>query len=246
MMVSQQMRETLAPETGGEAKITKPIHAWKLENDFYESYKRDLESALQNAKDGPYKTQLTDELQRVEKNLSITSQKTSFWKLFSYEVGLIWQEKRTAVAGDPEQPGKRIEAVADCFGKWVSLLPFAIAASLAQNLASGPASSRAAAVGLVATRMIAAPLFLIAPPGWMNRLDYAAWLRRTVGEHKGRRSAMLHEERTQTSSDESERSASPRRNIDVTTNVSGIVSDTNNQPGQDDTASDYIIPFDDD
>ena len=246
MMVSQQRRETLAPETGGEAKITKPIHAWKLENDFYESYKRDLESALQNAKDGPYKTQLTDELQRVEKNLSITSQKTSFWKLFSYEVGLIWQEKRTAVAGDPEQPGKRIEAVADCFGKWVSLLPFAIAASLAQNLASGPASSRAAAVGLVATRMIAAPLFLIAPPGWMNRLDYAAWLRRTVGEHKGRRSAMLHEERTQTSSDESERSASPRRNIDVTTNVSGIVSDTNSQPGQDDTASDYIIPFDDD
>jgi hypothetical protein len=246
MMLSQHRREQLAPETGGEAKITKPIHAWKLENAFYESYKRDLESRLQTTADGPYKKQLSDELQRVEKNLSITSQKTDPLKLYIYEFRLILQEKRTAVAGDPEQPGKRIEAVADCFGKWVSLLPFAVVASSVQNLASGTASSKACAVGLVLARVFAAPLFLIAPPGWMWRLDYAAWLRRTVGEHKGRRSALIHENNPQTKENEVGFSPSSASNRDVTTQVGGIASGGKKRAYRDDTSSEMIISFDGD
>lgn len=246
MMLSQHRREQLAPETGGEAKITKPIHAWKLENAFYESYKRDLESRLQTTADGPYKKQLSDELQRVEKNLSITSQKTDPLKLYIYEVGLILQEKRTAVAGDPEQPGKRIEAVADCFGKWVSLLPFAVVAPIVQNFCSGTASSKAGAVGLVAARVIAAPAALIIMPGWMSRLDYAAWLRRTVGEHKGRRSALIYANNLQAKENEVGFSPSSASNRDVTTEVGGIASVTRNRVDRADTSSEMIISFDGD
>jgi hypothetical protein len=67
-----------------------------------------------------------------------------------------------------------------------------------------------------------------------------------VGEHKGRRSALIHENNLQAKENEVGFSPSSASNRDVTTEVDGIASDGKKRADRDDTSSEMIISFDGD
>jgi hypothetical protein len=111
-----------------------------------------------------------------------------------YEVNLLWQEKKKGIAGDPDQPGTRLDTIFDIAGKFISLLPVAIISQLVSIYAPIRATSSTAAWFQMYGRALAPPLALM---GFLLRTEISGYIRLVYGDLKGRVSAQTRSTATE-------------------------------------------------
>jgi hypothetical protein len=162
------------------------MEIWNLEKNYLASCKADFETAIENETDLELKNLLEKECHKIKLQLDKAEKKSSFLSSYWYEVNLLWQEKKRGIAGDPDQPGTRLDTIFDIAGKFISLLPVAIISQLVSIYAPIRATSSTAAWFQMYGRALAPPLALM---GFLLRTEISGYLRLVYGDMKGRVSA---------------------------------------------------------
>ena len=166
--------------------VSKTMAIWNLEKIYLASCKADFETAIENETDLELINLLEKELFKITLQLDKAEKKSSFLTSYWYEVNLLWQEKKRGIAGDPDQPGTRLDTIFDIAGKFISLLPVAITSHLVSIYAPIRATSSTAAWFQMYGRALAPPLALM---GFLLRTEISGYLRLVYGDMKGRVSA---------------------------------------------------------
>ena len=185
MIINQAIRANIKDFHCFEV-VTKTMTIWNLEKIYLASCKADFETAIENETDLELINLLEKELFKITLQLDKAEKKSSFLTSYWYEVNLLWQEKKRSIAGDPDQPGTRLDTIFDIAGKFISLLPVAITSHLVSIYAPIRATSSTAAWFQMYGRALAPPLALM---GFLLRTEISGYLRLVYGYMKGRVSA---------------------------------------------------------
>lgn len=185
MIINQAIRANIKDFHSFEV-VTKTRAIWNLERIYLTSCKADFEAALENEDDLELKNLLEKECHKISLQLDKAEKKSSFLSSYLYEVNLLWQEKKRGIAGDPDQPGTRLDTIFDITGKFISLLPVAITSYLVSVYAPIRATSSTAAWFQMYGRALAPPIALM---GFLLRTEISGYVRLVYGDMKGRVSA---------------------------------------------------------
>ena len=185
MIINQAIRANIKEFHCVEV-VTKTKAIWNLERIYLTPCKADFETAVKNATDLDLKNLLEKECHKITLQLDKADKKSSFLSSYWYEVNLLWQEKKRGIAGDPDQPGTRLDTIFDIAGKFISLLPVAIISQLVSTYAPIRATSSTAAWFQMYGRALAPPLALM---GFLLRTEISGYVRLVYGDVKGRVSA---------------------------------------------------------
>ncbi len=169
--------------------VTKTKAIWNLERIYLTSCKSDFEKAIQNESNSDLKALLEKELDKIKLQLDKAEKKSNLFSSYWYEVNLLWQEKKKGIAGDPDQPGTRLDTICDIAGKFISLIPVAITSQLVSNFAPIRADSSTSAWLQMYGRTLAPPLALMS---FLLRSEISGYVRLVYGDMKGRVSARSH------------------------------------------------------
>jgi hypothetical protein len=185
MIINQAIRANIKDFHSFEV-VTKTRAIWNLERIYLTSCKADFKAALENEDDLELKNLLEKECHKISLQLDKAEKKSSFLSSYLYEVNLLWQEKKRGIAGDPDQPGTRLDTIFDITGKFISLLPVAITSYLVSVYAPIRATSSTAAWFQMYGRALAPPIALM---GFLLRTEISGYVRLVYGDMKGRVSA---------------------------------------------------------
>ncbi len=174
--------------------VSKTMEIWNLEKNYLASCKADFETAIENETDLELKNLLEKECHKIKLQLDKAEKKSSFLSSYWYEVNLLWQEKKRGIAGDPDQPGTRLDTIFDIAGKFISLLPVAIISQLVSIYAPIRSTSSTAAWFQMYGRALAPPLALM---GFLLRTEISGYIRLVYGDLKGRVSAQTRSTATE-------------------------------------------------
>jgi hypothetical protein len=174
--------------------VTKTKAIWNLERIYLASCKADFETAVEKETDLELKSLLEKECHKISLQLDKAEKKSSFLSSYLYEVNLLWQEKKRGIAGDPDQPGTRLDTIFDIAGKFISLLPVAITSQLVSTYAPIRSTSSTAAWFQMYGRALAPPLALM---GFLLRTEISGYIRLVYGDLKGRISAQTRSTTTE-------------------------------------------------
>lgn len=185
MIINQAIRAHIKDFHSFEV-VTKTRAVWNLERIYLTSCKADFEAAVENEADLELKNLLEKECHKIKLQLDKAEKKSSFLSSYLYEVSLLWQEKKRGIAGDPDQPGTRLDTIFDITGKFISLLPVAITSQLVSAYAPIRATNRTASWLQMYGRVLAPPIALM---GFLLRTEISGYVRLVYGDIKGRVSA---------------------------------------------------------
>jgi hypothetical protein len=185
MIINQAIRAHIKDFHSFEV-VTKTRAVWNLERIYLTSCKADFEAAIENEADLELKNLLDKECHKISLQLDKAEKKSSFLSSYLYEVSLLWQEKKRGIAGDPDQPGTRLDTIFDITGKFISLLPVAITSYLVSAYAPIRAPNRTEAWFQMYGRALAPPIALM---GFLLRTEISGYVRLVYGDVKGRVSA---------------------------------------------------------
>jgi hypothetical protein len=185
MIINQAIRAHIKDFHSFEV-VTKTRAVWNLERIYLTSCKADFEAAVENESDLELKNLLEKECHKISLQLDKAEKKSSFLSSYLYEVSLLWQEKKRGIAGDPDQPGTRLDTIFDITGKFISLLPVAITSQLVSAYAPIRATNRTLAWFQMYGRALAPPIALM---GFLLRTEISGYVRLVYGDVKGRVSA---------------------------------------------------------
>lgn len=202
MIINQAIRAHIKDFHSFEV-VTKTRAVWNLEKIYLTSCKADFEAAVENEDDLELKNLLEKECHKISLQLDKAEKKSSFLSSYLYEVSLLWQEKKRGIAGDPDQPGTRLDTIFDITGKFISLLPVAITSYLVSAYAPIRAPNRTEAWFQMYGRALAPPIALM---GFLLRTEISGYVRLVYGDVKGRVSA-----NTRSTATEMPRELSPRQ-----------------------------------
>jgi hypothetical protein len=202
MIINQAIRAHIKDFHSFEV-VTKTRAVWNLERIYLTSCKADFEAAVENEDDSELKNLLEKECHKISLQLDKAEKKSSFLSSYLYEVNLLWQEKKRGIAGDPDQPGTRLDTIFDITGKFISLLPVAITSYLVSTYAPIRAPNRTEAWFQMYGRALAPPIALM---GFLLRTEISGYVRLVYGDVKGRVSA-----NTRSTATEMPRELSPRQ-----------------------------------
>jgi hypothetical protein len=188
MLISQAIRANIKDYHCFEA-VTKTKAIWNLERIYLTSCRSDFESAIEKVTDPELKALLEKECHKINLQCDKAEKKSSFLSSYWYEVNLLWQEKTKGIAGDPDQPGTRLDTICDIAGKFISLVPVAITSQLVSTYAPIRAASTTRAWFQMYGRVLAPPLALM---GFLTRTEISGYIRLVYGDIKGRNSAKAH------------------------------------------------------
>ncbi|MBK4738247.1 hypothetical protein [Noviherbaspirillum pedocola] len=196
MLISQGLRRWLASRTNGREVVTKSLHVWELEARFLRSYIDDIDKELNKNKTATPRSKylhkdkylLEQKRKELVTQLATAQAKTGILSGFWYDLNVMWQGKRRAVATGPDISGKRLDTLCSMAGRITSLacgVGISYLAAPYQRLTG----ARIDPVGRV-LRHIAQPLALVAWPGFNSRLEWQGAYRVAFGALKGMYSAM--------------------------------------------------------
>ena len=185
MIINQAIRANIKDFHCFEV-VTKTKAIWNLERIYLTSCRADFETAVKKETDLELKNLLEKECHKITLQLDKAEKKSSFLSSYWYEVNLLWQEKKRGIAGDPDQPGTRLDTIFDIAGKFISLLPVAITSQLISTYAPIQATSSTAAWFQMYGRAVAPPLALM---GFLLRTEISGYIRLVYGDVKGQISA---------------------------------------------------------
>jgi hypothetical protein len=188
MVISQAIRANVKDFHCFES-VTKTKAIWNLERIYLTSCRSDFESAIEKVTDPDLKALLEKECHKLNLQCDKAEKKSSFFSSYWYEVNLLWQEKTKGIAGDPDQPGTRLDTFCDIAGKFISLLPVAITSQIISTYAPIRATSTTRAWFQMYGRVLAPPLALM---GFLTRTEISGYIRLVYGDIKGRFSAQAH------------------------------------------------------
>lgn len=191
MLTSQGLRRWLASRTNGREVVTKSLHVWELEARFLRSYIDDIDKELNKNKTATPRSKyahkdqylLEQKRKELETQLATAQAKTGILSGFWYDLNVMWQGKRRAVATGPDISGKRLDTLCSIAGRITSL-----ASGVAMSYVAAPyqrlTGARIDPVSRV-LRHILQPLALVAWPGFNSRLEWQGAYRVTFGALKG-------------------------------------------------------------
>jgi hypothetical protein len=168
---------------------------WKLEARFLRSYIADIDrelnknkTATPRSKHGHKDYYLLDQKKKeLETQLATAEAKSGILRGFWYDLGVMWQGKRRAVATGPDISGKRLDTLCSIAGRSTSL-----ASGVGMSYLAGPyqrlTGMRISPANRV-LRHIVQPLALVAWPGFNSRLEWQGAYRIAFGAIKGMLSA---------------------------------------------------------
>jgi hypothetical protein len=196
MLISQGLRRWLASRTNGREVVTKSLHVWELEARFLRSYIDDIDKELNKNKTATPRSKyehkdkylLEQKRKELETQLATAQAKTGILSGFWYDLNVMWQGKRRAVATGPDISGKRLDTVCSIAGRSTSL-----ASGVAMSYLAAPYQRLTGArIDPVSQwlRHIGPPLALVAWPGFNLRLEWQGAYRVAFGALKGMYSAI--------------------------------------------------------
>lgn len=206
MLFSQKLRQYMASRTGGREVVNKSLHVWRREARFLESYKADIELALeQQTRPRAERELLQEKCREIETQLATARAKSWMHTALMYDFRTMFQGKRKAVGTTPDISGKRLDTVCSILGRTTSLIPGMVVTYLCQPLQKldtcrapdhvcqiNPLDPPANYIDPVSAilRHVAPPLALVSWPGFNSRLEWQGAYRTMAGLMKGAHDAM--------------------------------------------------------
>jgi hypothetical protein len=135
MLFSQKLRQYMASGTGGKEVVNKSLHVWRREARYLESYKADIEQALEQQTHTRAERELLQEQgKEIETQLATARAKSWMHTALMYDFRTMFQGKRKAVGTTPDISGKRLDTVCSILGRTTSLIPGMVVNYLCQPL----------------------------------------------------------------------------------------------------------------